>query len=95
MISLSEVPKNQKFKISIIGTSFTTELPLIGDLHIMEGVFGFLAFVYDIINPENKEDLLLILKKLVPYVENVDSSLRGLLNLNSTMIGILNDTFSK
>jgi LPXTG-motif cell wall-anchored protein len=95
MISLSEVPKNQKFKISLIGTSFTTKLPLIGDLYIMEGVFCFQAFVYDIINPENKEKLLLILKKLVPYVENVDSSIRGLLNLNSIMLGILNDIFSK
>ncbi len=95
MIALSDIPTNQKFKISLKGSAFTTEIPLIGDLYIMEGVFCFLSYVYNVITPKNQEILLLILKELTPHTENINSGIGGLLNLNRTMKEIMNDTFNK
>ena len=96
MVSLSEIPVNQKFKISLFqGSSFTTDLPLIGDLYIMEGVFCFLSYVYNIIAPKNQEILLLILNELTPHTENINSGIRGLLNLNRTMNEIAINIFNK
>lgn len=95
MIALSDIPTKQKFKISLKGSAFTTELPLIGDLYIMEGVFCFLSYVYNIITTKNQKILLLILKELTPHTENINSGIGGLLNLNKIMKKIVNDTFNK
>lgn len=83
-VSYSEIPKEKKIKITQTSDLITNTLPSIGDLYIMESAFALLAYTYQIISPNNKNALLDIITSLTPHLENVDSSLSGLVNLAKT-----------
>lgn len=89
-VAFSEIPKNKAFKIVIKSDFISDSLPSIGDLYIMEGAFALLAAIYSKICSENQTSLLKAITVLTPYLQNVDKSIRGLLNIKNAFNQTMN-----